>query len=724
MSETEADSAAIERAEDLGAPPRADARYWISQLNLASKGEEKWRQRAKKVLKLYSDEERANEQSNRTRAIKFNILYSNVETLKGALLPAIPKPDVRQRWRDKDPAATTAAKILERTVGTLLEQCDFAHIAQSAVLDRCLPGRAVVRIDYDLETDDDEEGKPKRIALQSVTCRQVQWDDFRRGPGRTWEEVSWVAYKHRLRRDQMVEMFGKKIGDMLPLNLAPEEKDLPKDADPNLWKRGEVWEIHDRDKRQVIWVCTDWQDAPCKVEPDKLGLQGFFNTPRPLLAIERPDSQEPVEEYRMYEDQARELEKVTRRIDKIISGLKVRGIAASVIPEFSKVASADDNALVMAQSDASQAALASGKMADAVWMWPLETAIKALQELYIQRDAIKQTIYEINGIGDILRGSVDPREKLGQSQLKASWGSRRLDTAREDVTRYLRDLIRIMAEIVAEHFDPQQLMMISGIQLAPRAMHQQAAMAQQGQAPGQPPPQLPPQVQALLKAPPLEDVIGVLRSDAMRTFRVDVETDASLVGDEAQEKKDVTDFLTGTVQFWSGMAPLVQGGFPKEVAAGIYTAAAKRFKFGRDVEEYLDDLAQAPVPPPPAAAEGSADTGAAAQATAAAQVKAKQAETEAKLASMQADQAGRDAEHRRNIELKDKDLAIRNIDLQIAALNARVKIGEMMKPPESPEPPEEDDPMDGELKAADLEMKRAQTDKIRAETKARSRELS
>lgn len=595
-------TASIETPKDVGVGNPAFARFWTMQLELADKDEDAWRKRARKVCNIYADNDR--KKDTEKRAVKFNILYSNVQTLAPALLPSIPQPDVRRRFRDEDPVSGVAADMLERCASTLCDQYDFAHIAKQAVLDRCLPGRAVVRVEYEPTIEDDANGQPKAITDQAVRCRQVHWEDFRRGPGRSWDEVTWVAFKHKLRREDAVSMFGATIGGKLPLNLSPDQTELPKDDDPSIYKRGEVWEIWDKDTRRVIWISKEFKDSALKIEDDKLALQGFFPIPRPLYAIEQPDSLDPVEEFRQYEDQAKELEKITRRIDRITSGLKVRGIAASTIAEFSKVASAGDNEMVAVSSADTMAAMQQGGLDKAIWMWPLETAIKALQELTLQREAIKQTIYEIVGISDILRGSVDPKEKLGQSQLKASWGSRRLDTGREEAQRFLRDLIRLKIEIIAEHFEPQQLMMMSGIKLPTMAekqqlqqqIQQQAMMAQQqGQQP-QPPPD---EIKEQLEQPTVEEVMAVIRSDSMRTFRVDVETDQTIVGDEQQEKQIITDFLRGTVEYWTGMGPIIGGGFPMKVAVGLFSAAARRFHLGRDIEDELAALEDAEPPPPP-----------------------------------------------------------------------------------------------------------------------------
>lgn len=621
----------IETPDDVGQGNPALARFWTIQLDLADEDEAKWRKRGRKVCDLYADVARANE---RERSVKFNILYSNVQTLAPALLPSIPQPDVRRRFRDEDKIGGVAADMLERTASTLCDQYDFAHICKQAVLDRCLPGRAVVRIEYEPTVEDDEQGQPARVAYQAIRCRQVHWEDFRRGPGRSWDEVTWVAFRHKLRRDDCVRLFGEKVGYAVELNLEPETKQKQRDDDPNIYKQAEVWEIWDRDTRQVIWISKPHKDGPLKVEPDNLKLQDFYPIPRPLYAIPQADNLIPVEEFRQYEDQAKELDKITGRIDKIVSGLKVRGIAAATIAEFVKVASADDNTIVPTSSGDTIAAMQQGGLDKAVWMWPLDQAIAALKELYVQREAIKQTIYEINGIADILRGSVDPNEKLGQSQLKASWGSRRLETGREEVQRFLRDVIRLKIEIIASHFEPEQIMLMSGIRLPTQAekMQAQQMMAMQGQ-PGQPAPEPPPEIAQMLQGPAIEEVMSVIRSDALRTFRVDVETDQTVVGDEAKDKQTHIDFLRGTAEYFTAMAPVVAGGVPMKFALGLYAATARRFKLGRDVEDELSALVDNPPEPPPPPPDPDM----------------LKAQTEAKLAEQDAGQRKAEADQKLNI---------------------------------------------------------------------------
>ncbi len=51
-------------------------------------------------------------------------------------------------------------------------------------------------------------------------------------------------------------------------------------------------------------------------------------------------------------------------------------------------------------------------------------------------------------------------------------GSARIKTMQQDVQRWIRDTLRIKAELVAEHFEPQTLLAITGLKLESEAERQ------------------------------------------------------------------------------------------------------------------------------------------------------------------------------------------------------------------------------------------------------------
>jgi hypothetical protein len=185
-----------------------------------------------------------------------------------------------------------------------------------------------------------------------------------------------------------------------------------------------VWEIWDRDSKKVLFICQDYHDRVLKSEDDPLQLTKFFPTPKPLQAIEQTSSLVPVTPLRVYKDLVNELNEITKRITKLIKTLRPRGMYGGNALDVQAVGNADDGELVPATDV--MAFLNNGGLEKAIHWYPLDPTTKAIQTLYEQRAAIEQTIYQVTGIADIQRGSTDPNETLGAQQLKAQWGSLRI----------------------------------------------------------------------------------------------------------------------------------------------------------------------------------------------------------------------------------------------------------------------------------------------------------
>jgi len=600
MTESTENVGALEKPSDAGKGSAGVVARWNMEWDLAGKVEKTWRDRAQKAVDRYRDEKERS-------GSKFNVLYANTEIMRPSLYNSTPKPDIRRRFRDKDPVGKEAAEILERVLSFQLDCYDFDAVAQLAILDYLLPGRAVTRVRFEpsFEKKTPAQGEAyDALAYAEIKCEHVDWKYFRRGPGRTWTEVTWVGFEHHLTREQIKEKFpgfeGKVSRDFTP-DDAPECKD---EQEKDLWSRTVVREIWDKETRKVLFIAPSYADEPLKVEDDPLELKDFFPIPRPLYAVESTDTLVPIEEYRVYKDQAEELDRITARINRIISGLKLRGIYDSTVKEFEQLFSADDNAMIPAEKATTFVTGQAGGLNNAVWMLPIEQAAKVLLQLYQNREQIKQTIYEITGLSDILRGSTDPGETLGAQKLKAHTGSLRLQRRQRDVQRYIRDLIRIKAEIVAQNFTPEMLAMMTGVPLPfaqqKEAAQQMLALAQKGQTgpDGQPAP-IPPEVQAKLKEakavvakPSWEEVMQVLRSDAMREFRIDIETDSTIAADQQYDREQIVEAMDAITRYVSGVGPIVQQGMmPASAAVGLLQTIVRRFKFGRQVEDVLDHMA-------------------------------------------------------------------------------------------------------------------------------------
>lgn len=547
MAEAQA-TASLETPKDAGAGPAGVVKRWLLELDIADKTEEDWRKAAREAIDRYRDESK-NKRNVRKGRSRFNILWANTELLKPSLYSNTPRPDVRRRYRDPDPVAKAVADVIERAASYSLDVYDFDHIMGLAVNDYLLAGRAVDRVRYTPVIAG--EGDDREVVSEKAECEHVQWDRFRRGPGNTWEDVEWIAFEWLLTKDEIGEKFPGKAIELDVEQL--EERDRKDQHD--LFKRGRVWEVWHKPTRKVLWIAPSNKDGPVKTENDPLKLRNFFPIPRPLYSIETSDSLIPIEEYRNYKDQAEELDEITHRIRRLVSALKVRGIYDATIKELNTLLESGDNELI--PSEGAQNILAQTQTLDRhIWMLPIKEIASVLGGLYEQRDQLRQVIYEITGISDILRGSSDPNETLGAQQLKAQTGSLRLQKRQRDVQRYARDLIEMKIEIMAEHFSPETLSRMTG-----------AEVTQEG--------------------------LALLRDGGLRDYRIDIETDSTISADAQADQEQVTRLLSGMAGYFEAIGPVVQaGGMSQEAATSILVAAVRKFKFGREVEDKLDAMSQ------------------------------------------------------------------------------------------------------------------------------------
>lgn len=661
MSDITANTAEFEKPEDAGDGKAGYVKLWLSAIDLASREEKDWREHeAPHVVKVYRSGEKNYKDAKTAQNIDFNILYSNVETICPAIYNSTPIPDVRTRFSKDDRVAKEAGGFIERALSYDLDVDEFDPNMDNAVQDNELVGRGVTRVRYVPYISGDQETGEK-IAWEEVPTEHVHWASFRHGPGRVWQDVPWIAFELFLTREQLIKL-SPELGGKVNLDFAIAEDDREKDSPPpEVFKRARVWEIWDKDKKQVCFIAPSYKDAPLREEQDPLGLTGFFPIPRPLMAIKTSDTLVPASPYRMYQDQAEELSRITRRITALIQMLKVRGVRDGQIAEFDDIADAEDGDLV-AMQDATALYAQAGGLEKAIWLMPIDTIQTVLAGLYIQRDQIKQVIYEITGISDILRGESDPNETLGAQNIKAQFGSQRIQKKQKEAARYARDLLRIKAELIANKFQPQTLLMMTGIKL-PTAQDKQMVQAkmQQEQAKAQQtgqPPNIPPEAQELLDKPTFDEVLQLLRSDVQRQYRIDVESDSTIRADLARSQENMTLFLQGTAQYLAAAGPAKASGIvPGEVLVEIFTAFARNFKLGKSAEDALNTLSDRAK-----AQEGKPDP---AQQAMEAQQKAEQDKQQFEMAKLQKEFEMKQQESAQAMQMKQQEHELKMAEMQM-----------------------------------------------------------
>jgi len=598
---------------------------WRKELTAAQKREKDYRKAARKLVALYEAQHKVDYQ--------YNILYANTETMQPALYNSTPRPTVSRRFKDEDPLGMAAGKVCERVLSYLIDDgnalyTSFDDLMKQATLEGLVPGRGVTWFKYDAkieelpeeetETKDEDEGEeaatgeelpeagvaqPEVVSYETVCGEEVPWDRFLHGFAKKWNQVPWIAREHFMTRKELEDNFGA-LGARVPVVQQKQADDedesakmQDKDQEPEL-KTAAVYEIWCKSTKEVLFIAPSFPEQPLKVVADPLGLVGFFPCPRPMSFVSKISDLCPVPLYHFYEEQARELNIITVRINKITAALKVRGMYDSTVEAIEKVLTAEDNTLVAAENVA--ALLSQGNTLEkSIWLMPIEKLVTVLQQLYQQRDQIKAVIHELTGLADIMRGSSQASETLGAQQLKNQWGTLRLKKLQKEVMRYARDCLRIMAEIAVSKLGIETVKAMTGLEYPTNQEKAQAKqiLAQvqaQPQQPGSPPPQLPPGLSEAANSPSWEELIAVLQNDTQRNYRIDIETNSTVDAEATEDKQDISELLNAMSQFLNGIGPMVKDGtMPFDVAQGILLAVVRRYRFGPELEDQLKKM-QAP----------------------------------------------------------------------------------------------------------------------------------
>ena len=179
-----------------------------------------------------------------------------------------------------------------------------------------------------------------------------------------------------------------------------------------------------------------------------------------------------------------------------------------------------------------------------------------LSGLYQQRSQLIQTIYEVTGISDVIRGSTNPNETATAQRLKGQFGSMRLKQRQEAVQRFVRDLYRIRAELISEHFETYVLQNMTGMQVTPQMQQ-------------------------------------IMKSDKLRSYRIDIETDSTVFEDAQMERQSRIEFVNTLGGYLEKALSVVQ--VAPELTPLAFQAMefmVRGFKVGREFEDTIEEAKQ------------------------------------------------------------------------------------------------------------------------------------
>ena len=591
----------------------------------------------------------------------FDLFWSSMEILKPAIYAKPPKPIATPRFKDGKLVDKSVAEVIERILVSEFDRGDIDQAMLNVRDDLALTNRGAGWVRY-------EDGKRgKRVCVEYLDRR-----DFLHEPARTWAEVSWVARRAWMTKKQMLDRFPRAREDIEAAEYHSKREYREHGLVDSSAKAG-VWEVWSKLDNKVYWWAPGCQNFLDEDEPH-LNLRNFFPCPRPAYGTKMRRSLIPVPDYRRYREMLDQINILTERIYVLLEQVRLRVL----IPGGSDVGAAIENALnshddmvvITVPAAAFQGAAGNGVMLTL----PLTEIAQTIQGLIEARNQLVENFYQVSGISDIMRGATEAQETLGAQQLKQQNGSVRIRDRIDEISRFARDVAEIAAEIVAQNYDKETIMEVSGMEFPTRAeikksikdieeavkneleqagemAEQMATQAMQSGEPVDPAmaqqqfdeiknqifAKYQPMIERARVAVSIEDVMDLLRDKKARNLVIDIETDSTIMVDEMAEKAARAEFLQAFSVASGAVQPLLAAGEAGgALAGGLLKFALQPYRANRDLDVLIDDFIDEAATQAGAAQEGDTEN----QDLIAAQNKlaeAEMAKAQAQMAKVQAD---------------------------------------------------------------------------------------
>lgn len=595
-------------SDSSDAPEFKDAvkwqKHWEKELKAFQKRSEKFLRQGNIVVNRYLDEE--TKVVSGENDYRLNFFHTNITTLQSMLYGSIPKMEVKREHADPDDdvarvASTMLLRILELDLQDNEE--DLPTVLRQVLQDRLLPGLGNARIRYDHTLTEEQ-----KLEKEGITEEYVHWQDFAWGWARTWNKVPWNGFRSYLTYEEVEERFSKKIADALTFKKQKVEmgdSSASSDENKEVEQKAEIWEFWNKKDRKVYWYS---EGAPLilDIKDDPLGLRGFYPCPRPMLANLTAREFMPKADFMLAQDLYNEIDVLQTRISKVTRAVKVVGVYDKANQDVARMfQEAIENELIPVDNWAGFSE--KGGLQNAIDWLPVAEIAGVLDKLRSELNANIEMLYQITGMSDILRGAnTDQYTSDGTNQLKAKFGSIRVQALQDEFARFASNLASLKAEAVGLLCEPITIFRDSNAKFLPK--------------------------------PDLDKVIPAIKliKSPEAQWRVNIRPESIAMVDYAQLKAERTEYLTAVATFLQSATSMVQqmpGALP--VLMEMLKWGMAGFKGSNYLEGIMDQaIEEAKKAPPPGQDDGAA---AEAQAEAQANQMQHQADMEKIQAKLQAD---------------------------------------------------------------------------------------
>ena len=577
-------TAPITSDTDFENTPNGLAQRWQTEIQASQQELLKFHQDANRITQRYLDKRDAYSKEES----KVNLFWSTMQVLLSMLYARPPKADVARSFQDyDDDVARVAGTMLQRLLNRAFDDSTSAwdSAVRQGIEDWLVVGEGQIWLRYEVETEDyevpavfDEFGnelspaeQATRITDEDAPVDYIYWEDFFWSPARTWNEVRWVARRVYMTKDQLAERFGEEIAKVVPLGNF-SKKDQVNDQSPkhDPWNKAEVFEIWCKEKRKVYWY-SKGADVILDVKDDPLRLDGFFPCPKPLSANVTSSNFMPRADYIFAQDQFNELDEINTRITWLTRAAKVVGVYDKSAEGIQRVFNQGSENQLIPVDNWAMFAERGGIKGQVDWI-PIDQVVNAIDHLRQYRQDKVMQIYEVLGISDIMRGSSKASETAAAQQIKAQFGSTRIQLKQFYIADWITQALRIKAEIICKHFQPETILRKSNIMRTPDAQ-----IAMQG--------------------------VQLLKDEEMSEYRINIEADSMAALDWAAERDAAVQFMQGLGAFISQVAPMAQSvPAAAPVLMSLLQWSVSKFRVSTQIESVLDQaissLKQQGIQPP------------------------------------------------------------------------------------------------------------------------------
>lgn len=517
-----------------------DAFYWKRQINNFKSDNKTYFNQAKKCEEAYCDTK------------SYNIFYSNVQLLKAYLLTNNPKPEVERRFLKKVATdklqyntALELSNILEAALSFYTDRAAFFTKLKDGVIENAVKvGRGVMWVSYEpvIEQVADELGNVQEVVTnRKITLDALGYEDYACSTSCNKEQVWWKARRHLLSKEELKSQFDYEAQEE-ELNFSTE-----KDSDRKL---AEVWEIWDKTTKKRYYILgAGAKNEFLKEDEDPYGIETFFPCVD-LTFITNGRNIIPIPEYELYRKKAVELNKISALADTLEG--KVRFVITTDKTNQDNAAdmlNANEGDILTLQTPNPLV----GNTGNQLGFLPIEPAVKLLEHRELKKAQLKQDIYDITGIADIMRGQTDANETATAQQIKGVFGTMRFQDKQKQVQNFVVSVFEIIAEIICENWDSETLQDITSTYLPAeeekqavrtkiaqlQALQTDPALTQAVQQGLLQVPQISKEEYGLLEQPSWDSIIAIMRDEKLRNYSIDVQSSATIFDDMAAQSASV-----------------------------------------------------------------------------------------------------------------------------------------------------------------------------------------